>query len=81
MTDAEIICEWMDRGHMSVWWIECQPPKPDVPRSLTLDALWEVEERLTDDEWRRYGWLLIKDFINLTTPFILSKARIHATAQ
>lgn len=56
MTDAEVICTFME-------------PKPDpeelrlwLPGSLTLDALWEVEERLTAEQFAAYierledGW-------------------------
>jgi hypothetical protein len=37
------------------WWDYRPTTSPYLfPCPLTLDALWEVEERLTDGQWRKY---------------------------
>ncbi len=56
MTDQEVICNWMEpkptgswiRDVQPKWWYfsTYEPPTGWHVKSLTLDALWEVEERL-----------------------------------
>ena len=66
LSDAELICEWMERrpapnthggthrssGNWWYWGGEWEP------RKLTLDALHEVEARLTDEQISEYDALL-----------------------
>lgn len=72
LTDAEIICMWMEpkpqgeaplsltfRGDLDSpgrFWVAFEYSTTWQPRPLTLDALWEVEERLTDVELGWYGY-------------------------
>ena len=46
----------MDEELCSVYrWWRSDTETPEVtPRDLTLDALWEVEERLTAEQWDAY---------------------------
>lgn len=67
MTDAEVICGWMEPKPTTMpetlctplgWW-ECRVVSGKwtwVPTewASTLDALREVEERLTKEQWRAY---------------------------
>jgi len=51
LTDAEVICRWMDAAPWSVFWGGvCKW----ASSSLTLDALWEVQQRLDDEQWWVY---------------------------
>ncbi len=66
MTDSEVICTWMDPKppigwlaaefslQRSRWWLASSDWDEWAPMPLTLDALWEVEERLTKDQWQSY---------------------------
>ena len=78
--DAEVIRRWMQgcypwpaEGHLRYWW---------TVDPLTLDALHEVEARLTDEQWKRY----VPRFDAYSTMpssnwFTLSKPFLHATAE
>ena len=76
MTDAEVICTWMESRPVSHfegdlmgyvgpppfvsphgWWHDIS--NKWVPRPLTLDALWKVEERLTDEQAAHYATRLV----------------------
>jgi hypothetical protein len=64
MTDQELICAWMEPRPIpskngwrsSPWWKRKLRGARDYahPRELDLDALWEVEERLTNEQWEKY---------------------------
>ena len=61
MTDEELICSlmepkpahWAEPGTATEWWVRTELGW--MPYPLTLDALREVEERLTDEQWQRYA--------------------------
>ena len=83
LTDQEIICTWMEpkpeppmrlpteAESQSQWWkrVYNSLDRGWEPYTLTLDALWEVEERLTALEWGEY-------LLNL--PYIKREV-VHAT--
>jgi hypothetical protein len=63
VTDEEMICNFMEPkpegrpssyGSGEVWWRWGWRYIGWLPRPLTLDALWEVEARLTDEQCSRY---------------------------
>jgi hypothetical protein len=64
MTDAEILCQFMEpkppecdlRTFERLWWT-VEGGARWSPRNLTLDAIWEIEERLTKEQWGRYQML------------------------
>ena len=68
MTDEEVICQWMEQFYH---FPENPAPRWIHRQDLTLDALHEVEARLTDAQWRKYlealvprslsGWTELKD--------------------
>jgi hypothetical protein len=68
-SDEEIICAWMEprptksplrRDELSRhWWQWNRFDAAWGPRYLTLDALWEVEERLTDEQRLDYRESLV----------------------
>ena len=37
-----------------IWWVTDGRTWTLRPRELDLDALWEVQDRLTDEQWERY---------------------------
>lgn len=92
MTDAEIICEFMEpkpasseRGkHVPAdrWW-DWDLRSPEwFPVELTLDKLHDVEAKLTDEQWRHYEKLLAHghwDNGPASLLFIV-KAHVHADA-
>jgi hypothetical protein len=45
LSDTEIVIAWMEPGLLDIWMYRGR---------LTLDALWEVEERLTNNQWLEY---------------------------
>ena len=86
MTDEEVICEFMEPHESMNWiWWKINRDMTVIHRELTLDALWEVEERLKQDytKWEQYVDLMmgrklyhfrkILDYADIT-------ATIHATA-
>jgi len=64
MSDEAVICDFMEPGADAradsdfEWWgqIWSNGMRTIHPRNLTLDALWEVEERLKPDytKWQQY---------------------------
>ena len=62
MTDEEVICMWMEPNADSrsdndfEWWGQSwkKGERTLFPRKLDLDALHEVEGRLTDEQWKFY---------------------------
>ena len=75
MTDAEVICSFMEpkptKSIMDTlrdgdpapgkWWNDRHHASSEWrPRTLTLDAIWEVEERLTDEQWQQYRDEILK---------------------
>jgi hypothetical protein len=64
LSDAEVICSWMEprptslrgwwRSSAGRWWIRRKRGTVPHNRVNTLDALWEVQERLTSEQWRLY---------------------------
>jgi hypothetical protein len=88
MSDAEVLCDFMDPKHVTDWWgrdeqVLGKPPHYDFPRDLDLDALHEIESRLTDEQWDEYV-----DVLSTTATGIpygcnrnnYSRRIIHATA-
>ena len=67
MTDEEVICAFMEpEADLRIdsdfeWWgqIWSNGVRSVFPRTLTLDALWEVEERLTTLQAVNYAGLLL----------------------
>jgi hypothetical protein len=70
MTNKEVICTFMEPfpdpkygNAKSVWWplamkFATDRLLPRYTRELDLDALHEVEARLTDEQWIEYGSLI-----------------------
>lgn len=58
MTDAEMICTWMEPKPLesSNWWDgpDCQVLAERWPTKLTLDKLHDVENLLTPEQWPVY---------------------------
>lgn len=92
-SDEETICEWMQPKPVRVWsrdsggrewWSAVWSSETGWqfhPILLTLDALWEVEERLTEEQWRKYesmsvGWW--SDGPKIISGF---RAAVHATTE
>ena len=88
MTDEAVICTWMEPeaakavviDKAATWkWHRLDWSNNTIhTRPLTLDALWEVEERLTDDQWWEYEVTLSAPY----GPTVLAqvKAHVHSTA-
>lgn len=86
MTDAEIICEFMEprpsgyaSGKGMKWWYPSAgyvstAPFPVAPIELDLDALWLVEDKLSDEQWQEYASLMMDPSGERHTRFL-----IHAT--
>ncbi len=62
MKNDEIICRWMEptlsknSGKWMLW-----TGFNFLPRHLSLDALHEVEAKLTDEQWTEYrGWFMVE---------------------
>lgn len=66
MTDEEILCTWMERRpaytisatltdgtDLPKWW-EIGSEWEWVPIKLTLIELWEIQDRLSDEQWEVY---------------------------
>ncbi len=94
MTAAAVICTWMEpksdeptrSGEHSPqgWWrarlsMSCKY-LVWVPADLTLDALWEVEDRLTEDQLDNYGYALV-DVVSESNGRYSDVLLIHATAE
>lgn len=90
LTDAEVICGWMEPKPVRIW----PQDIPDghwwsalwstgtgwswIPATLDLDALHEVEARLSEDEW----WIYLGE-LHVATKGVAAYAYrhlIHATA-
>ena len=63
-SDAEVICAWMEpkpdnrtTNVQTNWWMFLCLDSGWVPRKLTLDRLWEVEERLTEKQRGEYYFI------------------------
>lgn len=69
MTDDETICNFMEPNAEALatddlhWHGIVSKPgggwRISGPRTLDLDALWEVEELLTDEQWDAYQQLML----------------------
>lgn len=97
LTDHEIIATFMEPlpntapGFHTAWstlkptWWEKGPSSEGVmfwvPIPLTLDALHEVEARLTVEQWSRYEPALGSPYAHKSNPITYWKALIHATAE
>ena len=79
---------WSQRPWHSVspagWWVASEDrnvftaPNEWFPIKLTFDRLWEVEERLTGNQWDRY-WGHLRDGVYANgQPYL--RGLIHATA-
>jgi hypothetical protein len=95
-SDAEVICTWMEPkpesappswgdnpvGNINGWWIATGSGRIEH-RILTLDALWEVEERLTEEQWTRYRVALTAPVLGASGRHIEGYNRMmwHATAE
>lgn len=85
MTDATVICEWMESkpdpqamGGFDWWTLACgRSGMVWVAQRLTLDMLHLVEARLTDEQWRAYQLRLGYNFRS-EKPYI--RCMIHADA-
>ena len=61
MTDLEVICAWMadpnQSGYWGRWWSVTSSDDGAMfksPKKLDLNDLWEVEEKLTEQQWHFY---------------------------
>ncbi len=94
MSDEEIICAWMEprpgepsyRSDRSPggWWQKVINYKPDIPyafkpRELDLDALYEVQSRLTDEQWEEYDDEILPTLPRDLFELEIRKAYIHAS--
>jgi|SRR6266853_4554718 len=89
-TDEEIIGAFMEpkpeHSRQSrpgfAWWIWNSSHQEWIPGNLTLDALWQVEERLTEEQWWDYEKRLANGHWSNGPASLLFviKAHIHATA-
>lgn len=84
MTDAEVICAWMEprpgsaaEAYNSRWW-NGSPWTELRPFNLTLDALREVESRLSEAQWDRYEALALKWRYEYSSSY---RAALHASAE
>lgn len=87
MNDACLICEWMEprpnlragecAGLPGQWWKRRGITNEVKPMPLTLDALWEVEERLTGAQVEAYLMALV----GCTTDIAVIARAVHATAE
>lgn len=86
MTDKEFICQFMEtKPDPNTHGGTCRSPKgwwfwygKWETTKLTLDALWEVEERLTDEQWQEYDAELGGSTTSVLSP---NFGMIHATAE
>lgn len=93
MTDQEVICAWMEpqpllsegamqeaRQPYPYWWtVHDEIAGEWQPRILALDALREVEARLTYAQWSDYSHGL--GFASFGEPVVRAKLLIHASAE
>ena len=63
------------------WWIEIRGKHLPHPRLHTLDALHEVEARLTDSQWALYAHALCSGYDYDDIGLMLYRDWIHATAE
>ncbi len=95
LTDEEVICGWMEpkpephthggtfRSGKGWWYWTGATWQPNV---LTLDVLWGVEERLTEEQWERYYHQFVR-YDNPVDPVRWSvtdrkyRWALHATSQ
>jgi len=77
MSDEAVICKFMEPKCYGYPWWSCQGSFI-APRALSLDALWEVEERLTRMQWNAYLKLLSDG--NILANFKEYRMVAHATA-
>ena len=94
ISDAEVICgfmqprtdctDWPFGGRSDFWWQgvnnSSRIPAGWEPRPLTLDRLWEVEERLTAEQRWAYSDVLCLKVIWPTQPSESTFSVVHATA-
>lgn len=99
MSEEEVICEWMEPRPDVVddgadpnacykwphrWWKWYRDRNGHLPRELDLNALHEVEARLSDKQWLDYRreFRLVVERVNGTWPLgQRSKDMLHATAE
>lgn len=92
MTPAEIICQFMEPkpsmppwkllGRSALGWWVASSDEDDafwLPRQLDLGLLWEVEDRLTDEQWWKYESTLAGSGAAVRPLLEMVKAHIHAT--
>ncbi|SRR5260370_1379040 len=67
-TDEEVICGWMEprpsgslTNLLADWWLFRSVNAGWVPRTLTLDRLWNVEERLTEKQRDPYLDVIVRN--------------------
>lgn len=91
LSDAEVICSFMDSLRRDgAWWSAELPtgsrgPVRFVPITLELNALHEAEELLTDEQWGEYCAGLRKDLYHplwgMKYPGGMDRPMLHATAE
>lgn len=59
--ETPAVRDWLTRYSDQLWWVLTDKPDGSpagwLPGKLTLDRLRLVEERLTEEQWARYGEL------------------------
>ena len=65
MTDEEVLCTFMHPmpkiyDPHTDWW-KWRSGATFAPRKLTLDILHEIEERLTEEQWKAYRDEILRD--------------------
>ncbi len=81
MTDAELICGWMDNTRENPDWWELKNFAMTIcPIALDLEALHEVEAKLADIQWLLYCTALSDGTADVDLPHTAWR-NIHATAE
>lgn len=87
LSDAEVVCTFMELKPMPIagfkrvyaagakWWAYREDEWE--PAALTLDALHEVEARLTESQWKAYGENVVRE----TTAGYWPRNLLHASAE
>ena len=84
MTPEEIICNWMFQSNVGWWRISHSGEWRPV--ELTLDRIWQVEERLTEEQRWDYADILSQTVLLCHRPSSIIGPEstfviIHASAQ